>query len=158
MTINIKLWKLWVICTAIILICYPVSVQAAVLVQKSDLTAPFLFSWAGVWLFSGAGGFGASFIIVDDIDSKLRHPVIAKFIIGLFWGVAMSLLIDSLTDTPIGALTFFSLAVSSFSTPVTAGALVWFSNQKRINKALDKGFKMKTGIDLSDIDDKEGRS
>lgn len=65
----------------------------------------------------------------------------------------MSLLIDSLTDTPIGALTFFSLAVSSFSTPVTAGALVWLSNQKRINSALNQITRKKTGIDLSDNDE-----
>lgn len=153
MTLKIKLWQLWVVCTAIILICYPISVQAAVLVQKSDLTAPFIFSWVGVWLFSGAGGFGSSFIIVEDIDSKLRHPVIAKFVIGLFWGVGISLLIDALTDTPIGALTFFSLAVSSFSTPVTAGAMVWLSNQKRINSALNQIARNKVGIELSDNDE-----
>ncbi|SLJ84513.1 hypothetical protein [Psychrobacter sp. DAB_AL43B] len=153
MKIKIKLRWLWLICTALIAMCYPLSVQAATLVQKSDLSAPFIFSWLGVWVFSGAGGLGASFIVVDDIDAKLRHPVIAKFVIGLFWGVGICLLIDALTGTPQGALTFFALAVSSFATPSTAGAMVWLSNQKRINKALDKGFKMKTGIDLSDTED-----
>ena len=127
--------------------------QAATLVQKSDLTAPFIFSWLGVWVFSGAGGLGASFIVVDDIDAKLRHPIIAKFVIGLFWGVGICLLLDALTGTPQGALTFFALAVSSFATPSTAGAMVWLSNQKRIDKALNQITKSKTGIDLSDKGD-----
>lgn len=154
MKIKIKLRWLWLICTALIAMCYPLSVQAAMIVQASDMTAPFIFSWLGVWLFSGAGGLGASFIRVEDIDNKLKSPVAAKFTIGLSWGVCTSLLIDALTSTPLGALTFFSLAVSSFATPVTTGAMVWFSNQKRINNALNQLTKNKTGIDLSDKDDR----
>ena len=153
MKIQIKLSWLMVLSSVIIALCYPISVQAAILVQKSDLTAPFIFSWLGVWVFSGAGGLGASFIVVDDIDAKLRHPIIAKFVIGLFWGVGICLLLDALTGTPQGALTFFALAVSSFATPSTAGAMVWLSNQKRIDKALNQITKRKTGIDLSDKGD-----
>lgn len=153
MKIKIKLSWLMALSSVVIALCYPLSVQAATLVQKSDLTAPFIFSWIGVWVFSGAGGFSAGFIRVDEIDDRLKNPKTAKFFIGLFWGVGICLLIDALTGTPQGALTFFALAVSSFATPSTAGAMVWLSNQRRINRALNKGFQMKTGIDVSDKDD-----
>ena len=153
--IKIKLARLWLICTVAIVASYPLSVMAAGLVQVSDLTAPFIFSWVGVWVFSGAGGLCASFIVIDDIDAKLRHPIIAKFVIGLFCGVGICLLLDALTGTPQGALTFFALFVSLFSTPSTAGAMVWLSNQKRINSALNQVTRKRTGIDLSDIKDDE---
>ena len=153
MKIHIKLRWLWLICGVLIALCYPLSVQAAMIVQASDLTAPFIFSWLGVWVFSGAGGLGAGFIIVDEVDAKLKSPKMAKFIIGTFWGVGICSLIDALTSTPQGALTFFALAVSSFATPSTTGAMVWLSNQKRINSALNQITKAKTGIDLSSKDD-----
>lgn len=154
MIIKIKRLRLWAIfSTAIIMLCYPLSVQAAIAIQKSDLSAPFLFSWLGVWLFSGAGGFTAGFIRIDDVDHRLERPKLAKFFIGLFWGVGICLLIDALTGTPQGALTFFALVVSSFATPSTAGAMVWLSNQKRINRALNQITHRKTGIDMSSKDD-----
>lgn len=147
MKFKIKLFRLVVLSTAVIALCYPLSVQAATVIQKSDLSAPFLFSWAGVWLFSGAGGFTAGFIRIEDIDDRLNRPRFAKFFIGLFWGVAICLLLDALTGTPHGALTFFALAVSSFAAPPTAGAMVWLSNQKRIDKALNQIASRKANID-----------
>lgn len=147
------LWQLWVVCTVSIVAFYPVSVLAANVLVSSNLTAPFVFSWVGVWVFSGAGGFCAGFITVNDIDARLEHPRAAKFVIGLFWGVAICSLIDAFAEPPQGALTFFALAVSSFATPSTAGAMVWLSNQKRIDNALNQVVKKRTGIDVSNIDE-----
>lgn len=146
-------WRVWLSFLAATFASYPVSVQAATLVNASDLTAPFLTSWLGVWVFSGAGGLGASFIVIDDVDAKLRHPIIAKFVIGLFWGVGICLIVDALTSTPQGALTFFALFVSSFITPITAGLMVYVSNQKRQNKIYDQVLKVKAGIDLSESEE-----
>lgn len=148
-------WVLWLKCLPILAISYPLSVLASAEVPiqfQEKLNAPFLFSWIGVWVFSGAGGFGAGLIKIDDVDAKLRNPVLAKFFIGLFWGVGICSIIDALTNTPQGALTFFALFVSSFITPVTAGLMVYVSNQKRLNGAFDQALKRKTGIDLSRTD------
>lgn len=154
--LKIKLRWLWLLFLAVLAVSYPVTVWAADAVAIERLfVAPFLTSWAGVWVFSGAGGFGAGFIIVDDVDSKLRNPRMAKLFIGLFWGVGICLLMNALTSTPLGALTFFALVASSFATPVTAATMIWIGNQKRVNKALNKAFKHKTGIDTQ-IDEEDG--
>lgn len=135
--LKIKLSRLWLICTIAIALSYPVSVQAVELISASGLSAPFLFSWLGVWVFSAAGGLCASFVKITDIDEKLNYPVLAKFFIGLFWGVALCSAIDALTSTPQAALTFFALFASCFSAPLCAGLLVYLSNQKRLNGAFD---------------------
>ena len=149
---KIKLRWLWLFVSATMVLCYPLTVWAADIVYDTVLIAPFMSSWVGVWVFSGAGGIGAGFIIVDEIDIRLKTPRIAKFFIGTTWGVGICLILDGLTSTPLGALTFFALIASSFATPVTAATMIWVGNQKRINKALNQLARRKTGIN-TDIDE-----
>lgn len=135
--LKIKVGWLWVFLVAIA-VSYPISVLAATnVVGDRDLVAPFLFSWIGVWIFAAAGGICAGFVRITDVDEKLNHPMLAKFVIGLFWGVALCSLIDAFTSTPQAALTFFALFASCFSAPVCAGLMVYLSNQKRLNNAFD---------------------
>lgn len=145
--IRVKLRWLWLLLIGGLAISYPISVWAADVAMEALFVAPFLSSWVGVWVFGGAGGVGAGFIIVEEIDVRLKTPRLAKFFIGLFWGVGICLVIHSLTNTPLGALTFFALVASSFATPVTTATMIWAGNQKRVNKALNQAFNKKTGID-----------
>lgn len=133
--VNIKKIR-WFLIVSLFL-SYTISVYAATALETRIFTAPFLFSWLGVWVFSAAGGLCASFVKITDIDEKLNYPVLAKFVIGLFWGVALCSAIDALTSTPQAALTFFALFASCFSAPLCAGLMVYLSNQKRLNGAFD---------------------
>lgn len=137
--LQIRIARLWWACLVAIAASYPLSTFAANTIGANEMIAPFLMSWVGVWLFAVAGGFGASFIHVTDVDSKLKNPAIAKVVIGTFWGVALCLVIDALTNTPMGALPFFAILASCFSAPLCAGAMVYVSDQKRINDVLDLG-------------------
>lgn len=135
--IEIKMRRLGWLCFIAILASYPLSVAAATQLEAHDLAAPFLVSWIGVWVFAAGGGVGASFIHVTDVDDKLKNPAVAKVVIGTFWGVALCLVIDALTSTPMGALPFFALFASCFSAPLCAGAMVYISNQKRLDATFD---------------------
>lgn len=135
--LKIKLYRAWWALLLAMLLSYPVATYAAETMQANGLVAPFLVSWLGVWVFAIAGGLGASFIYVTDVDSKLKNPVMAKLVLGTFWGVALCLFIDAMTSTPMGALPLFALAASCFSAPVCAGLMVYISNQKRLNGVFD---------------------
>lgn len=157
MKINIKKWKLipvflfevgiifnyikrlrfYIACLFMIGISYPVSAVAAVVVKQSDLTAPFLFSWLGVWVFSMAGGICSGFVRIDDIDSKLYFAIFAKIFIGTFSGVALCLLIVG-NEEPEAALTFWAFFASLFSSPLVAGGLVYISNQRRLDQIFNR--------------------
>lgn len=147
--IKIKMRRLGWLCLIALLASYPLAVAAATQLEAHNLTAPFLVSWIGIWVFAAGGGFCASFIHVTDVDNKLKNPAIAKMVIGTFWGVALCLVIDALTSTPMGALPFFALFASCFSAPLCAGAMVYVGNQDRQNKAYDQILRRKAGIDLS---------
>ena len=136
--LKIKIARLWWACLIAIAASYPLSVMAADELGLSQLSPPFVIAWLGVWVFAIAGGVGASFIHVTDVDSKLKYnPVIAKVVIGTFWGMALCLALDALTDTPMGALPIFALFASCFSAPLCAGLMVYISDQKRQNKIYD---------------------
>ncbi len=152
--LKIKASRLWVL-SILITLSYPLSVLAATNIapDPNALVAPFLFSWLGVWVFAAAGGLCAGFVKIDDIDERLHRPVLAKFVIGLFWGVALPLVIDAFTSTPQAALTFFALFASCFSAPICAGLMVYLSNQKRLNSAFDQVARRKGGVELSGIED-----
>jgi hypothetical protein len=152
---KIKVKWLWMFLVATAL-GYPISVLAASgVTEGNDFVAPFLFSWLGVWVFAAAGGLCAGFVRITDIDERLNRPILAKFVIGLFWGVALCSLIDAFTSTPQAALTFFALFASCFSAPICAGLMVYLSNQKRLNSAFDQVARKRTGIDLTNISKQE---
>ena len=151
---KIKFWQLWWACIAALAASYPISAWAAKVAQNAGvLPAPFLLSWSGVWVFAAAGGLCAAFVKIPEIDKRFSYPPFAKFLIGLFSVVALSLFIDVFTDTQSGALPIFALLAGLFSAPLVAGTMVWIGNQKRINKALNQAVRQRTGIDTSIDDD-----
>lgn len=148
--LEIKFKRLWWVCLIAMAASYPVSSWAANLaLQGRVLPAPFLLSWLGVWVFAAAGGICAGFIRIPEIDKRFHQPSIAKSLLGLFSGVAICSLIDTFSDTQSGALAFFAFFASIFSAPLAAGVMVWLSNQKRIDKALNQVARQRTGVDTS---------
>ena len=136
--LKIKIARLWWACLIAIAASYPLSVMAADSLGLSQLSPPFVVAWLGIWVFAIAGGVGASFIHVTDVDSKLKYnPAIAKVVIGTFWGMALCLALEALTDTPMGALPIFALFASCFSAPLCAGLMVYISDQKRLDSVFD---------------------
>ncbi|MGO3338199.1 hypothetical protein [Psychrobacter sp.] len=141
--------SIWFGCIVFVM-CYPIVAYAADKIAPNIvLPAPFLIDWSGVWLFSVGGGIGSAFVKMEQIDKRFYYPALAKFLIGVFSGVAISLLLDTLVNTRIGFLTFFALLASLFSAPAIAGGMVWISKQERVDKALDAYYKQKTGVDVS---------
>ncbi len=148
--LKIKLKRLWWLSLVAMVASYPFSSWAASqAIQGRVLPAPFLLSWLGVWVFAAAGGVCAAFVRIPEIDGRFYHPSVAKSLLGLFSGVAICSLIDNFTDTQSGALAFFAFFASIFSAPLAAGIMVWLSNQKRIDKALNQAVRSRTGVDTS---------
>ena len=148
--LKIKLRRLMWACLAALALAYPVSVLASdALIKARILPAPFLLSWVGVWVFAIAGGICAAFVKIPEIDVRFHYPSLAKFLIGAFSGVALSLFIDTFTETQSQALPLFALIAGLFSAPLVAGTMVWISNQRRIDKALNQVAKQRTGVDMS---------
>ena len=152
---KIKRKRLVWTCLTTLALLYPISVWAASIVKPTIvLPAPFLIEWIGVWFFAIGGGICAAFVKMEQIDKRFYYPALAKFLIGVFSGVAISLFIETFINTRMGFLTFGALFASLFSAPTAAGVMAWLSKQDRIDKALDGYVKQKTGIDVS-LDDKE---
>lgn len=118
-----------------IALAYPMSAIAANAAEQlgmGGLSPPFTPEWIGVWVFAIGGGVGASFIYIEEIDRYFkRSPALAKIVIGTLWGMATSLAVDALTDTPMGAIMLFTIFSSSFSAPICAGFMAYIGNQKR---------------------------
>lgn len=151
---KIKFWQLWWACVAALAASYPISAWAAdQLIEARVLPAPFLLSWAGVWVFSTAGGLCAAFVKIPEIDKSFYYPSLAKALIGVFMGVALSLAVNTFNEAQSGALPLFALLAGLFSAPLVAGTMVWISNQKRINKTLNQAVRNRTGLDTSVDDD-----
>ena len=43
------------------------------MIELQGLPAPFLLSWLPFWMFCAFGGFASAFIMIGDIDKRLRH-------------------------------------------------------------------------------------
>lgn len=99
----------------------------------TGLHAPFLISWLGVWLFALLGGIASAFIVIGDIDGRVRLPIVAKPIIGTTAGLAMSILINHGQEPPSPTLAFWAWLAAICSTPIISGFLVFISDQKRQN-------------------------
>lgn len=137
--LNIKLSK--TLCLALLAamaLTYPLSAMAAMQLEGREYTAPFLFSWVGVWVFSVAGGVCAGFVRINDIDSKLYAAIFAKVFIGTFSGVSLCLLLATTNEPPEAALTFWAFFASLFSSPLVAGGLVYISNQRRLDQLFNR--------------------
>lgn len=134
---EIKFKQLWWVCLIAIAASYPLSVMASDGLGLSQSSPPFVVAWTGIWMFAIAGGLGAGFIHVTDVDSKLKYPTIAKVVIGTFWGMALCLALDALTSTPMGVLPLFALFASCFSAPICTGFMVYISDQKRLDSVFD---------------------
>ncbi|MFB6347878.1 hypothetical protein ACFBZI_07705 [Moraxella sp. ZJ142] len=106
------------------------------------LQAPFLTSWLGFWLFSMMGGLASGFVKIDDIDNRLRHPFIAKPLIGTISGMAIAVYLNQNAEPPPPTLLFWAFIASLLSTPIVTGLLVFISDQRRqdqiYSKAKDK--------------------
>lgn len=123
-----------------IALAYPMSAIAANAAEQlgmGHLQPPFTPEWIGVWVFAIGGGIGAGFIHIAEVDRYLKYPTLAKAFLGTFWGMAISLAIDALTDTPMGAIMLFTISASSFSAPICAGFMVYISVQRRQNRVYD---------------------
>jgi len=152
--LKIKIRRLWWACIAALAASYPISSWAAdQLIEARVLPAPFLLSWAGVWVFATAGGLCAAFVKIPEIDKSFYYPSLAKALIGVFMGVALSLAVNTFNEAQSGALPLFALLAGLFSAPLVAGTMVWISNQKRINKTLNQAVRSRTGLDTSVDDD-----
>ena len=142
-------------CLSALAFCYPLFAWATTTIDPAlVLPAPFKIEWTGVWMFAIGGGICSAFVKMEQIDKRYYYPALAKFLIGTFSGVAISLLVETFINTRIGFLTFGALFASLFSAPAVAGAMAWLSKQERIDKALDGYVKQKTGIDVS-LNDEE---
>ena len=129
MQISIK--QAWWVLIAILIIAYPLSAMAAEQV-KQVYGAPFLPSWYGIAAFSFGGGLVASFVYIDDIDRQLKHPVLAKIVIGFLSGIALCMLLSQDAANPKPALTFWAFVASAASAPIVCGALVYLSDKGRL--------------------------
>ena len=125
-----------------IALAYPMSAIAANAAEQlgmGHLQPPFTPEWVGVWVFAIGGGVGAGFIYIAEVEKHLKYPTAAKIVLGTLWGMAISLAIDALTDTPMGAIMLFTIGASSFSAPICAGFMVYISSQRRQNSIYDLG-------------------
>ena len=129
MQISIK--QAWWVLISILVIAYPISAMAAEVVQQV-YGAPFLPSWYGIAAFSFGGGLVASFVYIDDIDRQLKHPVLAKIVIGFLSGIALCMLLSQDASNPKPALTFWAFVASAASAPIVCGALVYLSDKGRL--------------------------
>ncbi len=95
-----------------------INAETVIVVNKYGMTAPFLLSWAPVWLFAFAGGIGSIFFIIPEIDKHFRHLWIAKPFLGLFGGMSLCLLSANGGEPPEIALTAYALIAGLLSAPI----------------------------------------
>lgn len=98
------------------------------------LPAPFNIEWLAMWVFATIGSIITGFIMISDIDNRLRYPFIAKPIIGLGCGMATAIFINGQTAPPPISLAFWAFCGSVCGSPIITGFLVFISDQKRQNE------------------------
>lgn len=100
-----------------------ITAQTVIVVNKYGMGAPFLISWLPVWIFAFAGGLGANFIKIPEIDKHFRYLMIAKPFLGLFGGIALCLLVSDGSEPPQIALTAYALISALLSAPILQGLI-----------------------------------
>lgn len=128
--IRIKKRALWVFALIIVMMtgamaADPTYIRAdtVIVMNKYGMGAPFLISWTPVWVFAMAGGIGANFIKIPEIDKHFRYLLLAKPFLGLFGGIALCLFISDGSEPPKVALTAYALISSLLSAPILQGAI-----------------------------------
>ena len=100
-----------------------ITAQTVIVVNKYGMGAPFLISWVPVWIFAFAGGLGANFIKIPEIDKHFRYLMLAKPFLGLFGGLALCLRTSDGSEPPQVALTAYALVAALLSAPILQGLI-----------------------------------
>lgn len=101
-----------------------ITAQTVIVVNKYGMGAPFLISWLPVWIFALAGGVGANFIKIPEIDKHFRYLMVAKPFLGLFGGIALCLLVSDGSEPPQLALTTYAFISALLSAPILQALIV----------------------------------
>lgn len=97
------------------------------------LPAPFSIEWLHIWVFCALGAFATAFIMIDDIDKRLRQPFIAKPIMGLGAGMALAFHINGGQTPPTVSLASVAFMGAVLGSPILTGLCVFISDQNRQN-------------------------
>lgn len=98
------------------------------------IPAPFHLDWLPMWVFATFGAFITAFVMIDEIDNRLKHPFVAKIIIGTGSGMAVAIMMNGQTAPPPISLSFWAFVGAMCSSPIVTGFLVFISDQKRQNE------------------------
>lgn len=101
-----------------------ITAETVIVVNRYGMSAPFLMSWIPVWLFALAGGVGANFIKIPDIDKHFRYLMLAKPFLGLFGGLTLCVFISDGGDPPQAAMTGYAFIAALLSAPILQALLV----------------------------------
>lgn len=101
-----------------------ITAETVIVVNRYGMGAPFLVSWIPVWLFALAGGIGANFIKIPDIDKHFRYLMLAKPFLGVFGGITLCLLISDGSEPPQAAMTAYAFIAALLSAPILQALLV----------------------------------
>ena len=132
-----------------------ITAETVIVVNRYGMGAPFLVSWVPIWLFALAGGIGANFIKIPDIDKHFRFLLLAKPFLGVFGGISLCVLISDGSDPPQVAMTAYAFVASLLSAPLLQALLAVTSiprNQASLFNAINP-FKFK--VVVADSKEKE---
>lgn len=101
-----------------------ITAETVIVVNKYGIGAPFLISWVPIWIFALAGGIGANFIKIPEIDKHFRYLLLAKPFLGLFGGIVLCLFVSDGSEPPQVALTGYAFIASLLSAPILQLLLV----------------------------------
>ncbi|WP_105245456.1 hypothetical protein [Psychrobacter sp. Marseille-P5312] len=132
-----------------------ITAETVIVVNRYGMGAPFLVSWIPIWFFALAGGIGANFIKIPEIDKHFRFLMLAKPFLGVFGGISLCVLISDGSDPPQVAMTAYAFVASLLSAPLLQALLAATSiprNQASLFNAVNP-FKFK--VVVADSKEKE---
>ncbi|MGA6101747.1 hypothetical protein ACPESL_06140 [Psychrobacter pocilloporae] len=132
-----------------------ITAETVIVVNRYGMGAPFLVTWIPVWLFALAGGIGAIFIKIPEIDKHFRFLMFAKPFLGVFGGISLCVLVSDGSDPPQVAMTAYAFLASLLSAPLLQALLAVTSiprNQASLFNAINP-FKFK--VVVADSKEKE---
>lgn len=137
-----------------------ITAETVIVVNRYGIGAPFLVTWTPIWLFVLAGGIGAIFIKIPEIDKHFRFLMFAKPFLGVFGGMSLCVLISDGSDPPQIAMTAYAFIASLLSAPLLQALLAVTSiprNQASLFNAINP-FKFKVVVADGKEKDKERRN